>query len=600
VDPEVAELVKYGKSQGYNEQEIAEILKKNGYDYSPVQVSSILRSAAQGLTFNFADELAGMIGGEDAKEDFRAKDKAFKRDHPWIAGGSELAGGMALPLGAIGTVGKGAINIGRAALKGAGIGAAMGGAAGAGAAEGGIMERLNAALPAAGAGAALGAVIPGGIAAVRAGFSPSARAMSRLRGAVEGSGGPEAISRRAQEFADAGRGGEATLADMSRRLQSQTDFAANNSDEAMEVLENAFEPRAGEVNTRVADDVQRTLGSPHAEGISDDLAAARSAWADSPAGFEGLRQRNPTVLPVMGDRFEAILDQPRVRDAVAQAREIGLIGPLPKAKGASFEVLQGVKERMDTAVGRAFSTPGARDLAVRLRAARDEMVELMGEGVPGYRDVAQQYHQMYRLEEMLDAGRAAYRNTDARGLRGFLGDLSEGERDRFRQGLVSEMIADLRKASQGTPAVRGVVRPGANKRDIMEAAFGSRAELERFLRRQTTETTMARTGRALAGSQTHRRDAALVDPAGLAIDAATGGFMGSLSGALRSLSPKMLASRTAREMAPALATQGTPAIQRLMQQWQTRPPQLINRWAAQGAPAAGGLLGEDMMNGGGY
>jgi hypothetical protein len=578
VDPQIEELVKYAKSQGYSETEIAEKLRELGLDYSPVTARNLGRSAVQGLTFNFGDEILGKLpewmgGGEEARDEMRAKDKAFKRDHKWISTGAEIAGGMALPLGAIGAVGRGAINLKRAMGAGAAIGGLTGGLAGAGA----------------------GAAIPGALAAGKALISPASRAMARLRGAVDGSGGPEAIIKRAQEFEAAGRGREATLADMSRRLQSQTDFAANNSDEAFETLENVLEPRAQEVNSRVADDITQRLGAPHAEGIGDELATARNAWANSPEGFEGLRAANPAVLPVMGERFNALLQQPRVRDALAQAREVGIIGPIPRAENASFEVLQGVKERLDMGVGKAFATPGARDLAVRLRAARDEMVDLLREGVPGYREVADQYHTMHRLEEMLEAGRATYRNTDARGLKGFLSELSNEERDRFRQGLVSEMIADLRMKNQGAPAARDVVRPGANKKDIMEAAFGSRQELEAFLRRQRTEIEMARTGRTLAGSQTHRRGAAMVDPAGLALDAAVGGPMGAMSAMMRSMSPKWLAARTAREMAPTLATQGSSAIERLMQQWQTRPPELINRWAAQAAPAAGGLFGQEVI-----
>lgn len=606
MDPQIEELVAWAKSQDYSDAEIAAKLAELGVEYDvPVTARDVGRSAVQGLTFGFGDEILGLLpewlgGGEQAKEEMRARDKAFKKAHPVVAGASEIVAGLAVPGGAVAKLGKGAMNIRRAMAGGAAFGGGAGALAGAGAAEGNLSERVNAALPAAGAGAGLGALLPGGIAAGRAVLSPASRAMARLRGAVERSGGPEAVAARAREFEAAGRGREAILGDMGRPLQQATDFAANNSEEAFERLDDVMSPRALEVNPRVAADVEGQLGAPFAEGIADDLAKSRLEWAGGPSGFEGLRQRNPAVIPAMGERFDAILNQPRVRDALEQAREVGLMGPLPKAAGVSFEVLQGTKERLDMAVGGAFAKPGARDLAVRLRAARDELVEQMREGVPGYRDVADEYHSRLRLEEMLAHGQATYRNTDARGLKAFLADLQPTERDHFRKGLVSELLADLRRKNQGAPAARDIVRPGQNKREIMEAAFGSKAELERFLKRQGTELTMARTGQALAGSQTHRRGAALADPAGVAIDIASAGPMYGGANALRNILPKVLAGRTAREMGPVLATQGSTAIERLMAQWQRRPPTLVGPTVSRGLPIAGGLLGEDLMSGGGY
>jgi hypothetical protein len=603
VDPQIEQVILEAAKRGYSPSEIYRRLKDEGVKGlgdSPVEMTDVIRSLVQGASFNFGDEILGALpewmgGGEQAKETMRARDKAFKDEHPVIGTASEIAGGMAVPgFGAIGALGRGAMNIKRAIGAGAAIGGVAGGLSGAGAAEGDLGDRVNAAIPAGIAGAALGGAIPGVAAAGRAAFSPAARAMSRLRGAVHASGGPEAIARRAQEFADAGRGEEATLADMSRHLQRATDFSANNNDDARVAFENAFEPRAQEVNERITDDITSRFGAPHAEQVNDDLSRARLAWADSQEGFEGLRQRNPVVIPVMGERFDALLHQPRVRDAIAQAREVGIIGPIDRANGASFEVLQGTKERLDAAVGQAFGRPGLRDLAVRLRAARDQFVDLMREGVPGYRDVADQYHAMHRLEEMLEHGQATYRNNDARGLRQFFNDLTPAERNTFRQGLVSEMIADLRKQNAGAPALRGLVRPGANKRDIMEIAFGSRRELEDFLRRSRTEIDMATTGRALGGSQTHGREMATVDPASLAIDAMVNPG-GAVVNAARAASPKYLASQTARQMAPTLTTQGAGNIQRLMQQWQTQPQDLLGAMMSRRVPVAAGLLGQDFL-----
>jgi hypothetical protein len=604
VNPEdLKEIIAEAKRRGYTESEIFSKLKEMGMPIdgsSPIEAADVGRSLVQGATFNFGDEILGVLpewlgGGDEAKATMRSRDKAFKDEHPAIGLASEIAGGMVVPgFGAVKAFGKGAMNIKRAMGMGAALGGAAGGLSGAGSAEGDLGDRAEAAVPAAAAGAVLGGALPGAFAATKSALSPASRAMARLRSAIAKSGGEEAVSRRAQEFADAGRGDVATLADMSRPLQRATDFAANNNDNARNVLEEAFEPRAQEVNTRITDDITSRLGAPHAEQVSDDLAKARLEWADSDAGFEGLRKKNPVVVPVMGERFDELLNQPRVKDAIAQAREVGILGPTPPANGASFEVLQGTKERLDAAVGQAFGRPGLRDLAVRLRKARDEFVGLMRQGVPGYDEVAGQYHNLHRLEEMVEHGRATYRNTDARGLKSFLAELSPEEKTRFRQGLISEMIADLRKQNAGSPALRSMVRPGANKREIMEAAFDSAKEMQEFLKRSKTEIDMAVTGRALGGSQTHGREMATVDPASLAIDVALNPAGGILN-AIRGVSPRYLASRTAEEMAPALSTQGVPNIQRLLQQMQTQPQDLLGAMAARRIPIAGGLLGQEMF-----
>ena len=53
----------------------------------------MVRSGLQGLTFGFADELAGLVGMDT--EEIRRRDAAFRKQHPYLAFGSEIAGGVA-------------------------------------------------------------------------------------------------------------------------------------------------------------------------------------------------------------------------------------------------------------------------------------------------------------------------------------------------------------------------------------------------------------------------------------------------------------------------------------------------------------------------
>ncbi len=59
-------------------------------DHAPqVGVSDLARSAAAGLSFGWADEGAGVLPKwmqrfTGSTEEFRAKDKAFSAEHPWV------------------------------------------------------------------------------------------------------------------------------------------------------------------------------------------------------------------------------------------------------------------------------------------------------------------------------------------------------------------------------------------------------------------------------------------------------------------------------------------------------------------------------------
>ena len=119
----------------------------------PDPPSQILRSMAQGLTFNTADEIEAYLktldGGdrEAALRDIRMKLKNYQAASPIASTAAEIAG--SLPLAVVGGPAAGSTLL-RSAAKVAGVGAGMGAASGFGRAEGDVLDRLA---PAAVAGA---------------------------------------------------------------------------------------------------------------------------------------------------------------------------------------------------------------------------------------------------------------------------------------------------------------------------------------------------------------------------------------------------------------------------------------------------------------
>lgn len=121
------------------------------------------RGALQGLTFGAGDEIvaagASALSGvpyDQALQAERDRLELGRQQNPVAAYGGEIAGAVAVPLGAA-TVGANALaNMGRGAVTGAGLGSLYGYLAG----EGGVAERAGNALSSGILGAAVGGAVP--------------------------------------------------------------------------------------------------------------------------------------------------------------------------------------------------------------------------------------------------------------------------------------------------------------------------------------------------------------------------------------------------------------------------------------------------------
>lgn len=595
---EIEQLIAYARSQKYSEAEIKAKLQEMGIPWpgdtslaGSAGLKNIGRSAIQGATLNFGDEILGMLpewlgGGEQAKEEMRANDKAFSKAHPFVSGAANVAGGFVLPGGAAAKGLKGSLGVTKTILKGAGIGGIAGALSGAGASEGGLGERASAAVVPGALGAGLGAVIPGLPAAVRAGFSPTARARNRVGDAVRRSGGAGALQGRLKEFVDAGRGQDVTMGDLTLPLQQATDFAANASDETAELVSKIAGPRQASAPGRILNDVTRKTKNPVADDIVNELAKDTQTWADGPTGYGGLRSQNPVIVPAMADDFQRLLDSPRVKTAWDQAAEVGLIGPMPKSGSVSFDVMQGAAERLATAKEVAFGRR-ANDLAFRLKAAHEELIKQMDTAVPGFKPVSQEYAKRKTLERMVRRGEEIFDEEDTRSLAKEISTLTPDQLTKVKEGLASKMITSLRSAQTNQNVARRLIARSASMEDKLRLLFGTSDNFEEFIKRIEVERELSKMMHSLGGSQTARRQMAqAVDPAAIATEAAVSPSAAAFVAA-RNVLPKYLSSRTAREMGPTLTTQGSTAIEDLLRKWNV-PPSLVPYWAGRMAPAAAG------------
>lgn len=254
-------------------------------------VDNVVRALANGMTFGLADRFAAaassatgvgaqphsvteLVTGQGAGNDYaanlereRKRTDEFATEHPYVSGGANLVGGVALPLGALGAAAKG-VSLGAKTLLGAGAGAGFGAVQGAAGSKDwtDLPQTAKDAAFGAGTGALIGGAIPGTSAAVGAAYG---KVMNAMRGRVEGmsrgasshvikgveADGPAAVRARLDEL-----GPDAMLGDAGPALLGKLQGAALNSDEGRSVAMNALTTRDKGTNARIQSDVNRVLG----------------------------------------------------------------------------------------------------------------------------------------------------------------------------------------------------------------------------------------------------------------------------------------------------------------------------------------------------
>lgn len=152
IEGEVYEAANPDEAYAKHDQAIAtKSAMQRGAQMSPVAQGAL--TAAQGATFNFADELAGLVNPQ-YRDVVRGATQQFATDSPMMSAGLELAGGLATaPFTGPLSLGRGVTTMGKVARTAGDI-AAQGALSGAGAADEG--DRLTGAAMGAGTGLAIG------------------------------------------------------------------------------------------------------------------------------------------------------------------------------------------------------------------------------------------------------------------------------------------------------------------------------------------------------------------------------------------------------------------------------------------------------------
>lgn len=540
--------------------------------------------AAQGVSLGFADEATGLLANlatraynlttdhdinpgsmqEMATGIHRDQVQEARETHPVTMFASEALGGSALPIGGAGFVGNATTRLGmagRAALIGAGTGAAVG----FGEDEGGFEERLDGAAVGAGVGAVIGGAAPIVLSGLSRVGMNGARVLTRAYRRVRGGESLTRDQRRAwttllSEAREAG----VSEQDIVSRLDELQGTGLSDEQSMFELLGgNATERARGGVATGNADALQgrdrvnaRQSRQPARvqeylrEGIDADgseFSAARETL-NTPTALE--RRLYDEFREQGGAELGEFLENPRfARIARAAVQDVmDETGQQASTEGASSPaVFDAIKRRMDRMINDAERGATQNTAQSRpLRQLRSRFVAYADEAYPNYSAAREQGAQRLSAREALEEGRNIFRTDNVRNpeeLARMVRDMTPEQAQRFRQGVARGVVDQMNASPRNVVDVNGEsvaasARDASNpisrfwnradRQEALRAAFGDEAQFETFVRRMAVEgdraATFGRVSTRTQGSPTQANQFAerLASGAADAADVASG------------------------------------------------------------------------------
>jgi hypothetical protein len=398
--------------------------------------ANILRSASQGATLGFADELAG-IGNPAETSRVRLANTLYGQANPGPAFLANVGGGLAIPgLGLLSTLAKGMSVPAKIAL-GAGVGSGVAATNIAGNAEGDLASRAQAVVAHPGQ-LAMGAAIGGGIPALQGAaaqvgprvgaLDPTQRATNQMAGTyLPAAGGPETVQAYLAKFGTpAVSTVDPMLAETSPELASayRTDVARNPAlrpamkatiaaqeagtvpDAATGILQKRDswaaplydKMREAYQSLRLATRRSLTIGEALSmPKDSPEYRAAMRAAANHPglSAYAAVPGFEKAAAPGIGD----VLDQPEVQSAFNKALEADGQTVLPVGQKAyTFQQIRDAIRFLGQRADAAFKADNAT-LGLRLRRAASSLDANLADQVPEYAPTQAKFAAWSKLAE---------------------------------------------------------------------------------------------------------------------------------------------------------------------------------------------------------
>jgi hypothetical protein len=530
--------------------ELSKRAAQGAQDNAAGLASGLARSAGQGLTFGFGDEItAGVrsLMGEKydaALADERQKLHAFQREHPVASMGAELVGGAPLMLIPGMGVAKGAGMAGNM-LRMAGTGAVYGALNGLGTGEG-IEDRLARAKRGTIAGGLLGGAMPpvaagaGKVAQLAADYGsviPGVRwATSRLPGATA-----PGAERGGQKALEAIQRDGLTLDDVEQRLQAGAqmgkpmavadvgganthglaDAAMLTPSAARGAAADALQERAANQPERIWTDLRQHSGvnQSDAYALAQQIAERRQAAA-APLYAQAYSAGD---APIVDPELLKILGMPHIGDAFKSAQRIATLEgtALPQIATADGRISQPpnlqtwdyIKRGLDDLLyqGKRQGSLGRTEMRA-LGDVRKQMVDRLDTMFPDYAKARSVYAGDTRLLDAMEQG-ADFDTLDPRAIKDLLDTefTNPSERQHFLLGAIDGLKQKISQAPDGADIYKRVF--GSDwKRQQLRELFPSQDAFDKFQQAMSAEKAMRITQDAVNGnSKTALRASNLAD-----------------------------------------------------------------------------------------
>lgn len=514
-------------------------------------VDAAARGAAQGLTVNFNDELRGLVeaGGADpndpaslgklltgalqywtgdaeAKKRYddavareRAATKLAEEQHPVASIAGNMAGALALPIGAAG----GAVTLPGRMTRGATVGSVLGTAAGAGDGEG-ASDTIGKAMMGAGVGGVVGGAAPALLRGAELAGAGIAKAAEPVKNSIRGYRDPEAEAARRvmsaleRDTANNGAGLDemmlrysnangmpAAIMDMGgEATRALARSAANTSPEGRGVLNRTINDRFEGQGPRFTDWLNRTFHYPNAQAQQEAInAVERTVNRQGYAAAYRAGDRD-----ILTPELERLLGSPAVGQAMAKAVETGKNraivqgfggfnprvtvengmvrfnrGPTGVPASPNLQLWDYTYRELRDA-GQAAYRAGRNEEGASLSALARTMREELDAAVPEFAKARGVAASFFKAENALEAGQKfvaeSFNNHQARAA---LARMSPNERQLFQDGFVSRFIETLDRVGDRRSVLNQIAQSPA-AREKLSIALGPRkaAELETRLR----------------------------------------------------------------------------------------------------------------------
>ncbi len=485
------------------------------------RLESAGRGAIQGATFGFGDEIYGGVkGAYDAltsdksladayaenRDAVRSANKAAQEANPGSYLAGEVAGGIAVPVGAaasgvrLGTrLGGEALTLGQRAAQGARAGAGVGAAYGLGTAEGDIPTQAIETAKGAIAGAAMGGVAApvidaaGAVArGVGAQFRPREAAASKVVEALERDqkGGQRLLNRLLSS----------AHADADTMIM---DVGGKSTQRVMRAALNQQNPRTERVMLAL-DQRKRFEGNKIERGLREGLRLSADDFYQSiddvgtrlrDIGEQGFRPVLAIETP-MTPQLSAVLQRPTAQRLLSHVEAKLADEGRPIGFATRTEALHRIKMDLNSLIRDAQRGNASGWDVNSLRTIRRDLLEAWDNRA--YREASRRYADEASLRTAAERGIDEFMTAPPQEIHRALHGMSDAERTMYRRGALQAIIERIGEGAVMNDKVRGVLGKDNMQRRLRILFGDDRRAWREF---QLLQITLSRQTKARAAAQ---------------------------------------------------------------------------------------------------